>query len=50
MGGISVFANNKKTDLTNQLDCTYAIYGNTVIVNMFNRSFLVYNDGKVYEN
>lgn len=50
MGGISVFANNKKTDLTNQLDCTYSIYGNTVLVTMFNRSYMAYHDGKIYEN
>ncbi|MES2587640.1 MAG: hypothetical protein V4622_01595 [Bacteroidota bacterium] len=49
MGGISIFADNKTTELTNQLDCTYSIYGNTVLVELFNKSFLVYNEGKIFE-
>ncbi len=50
MGGISVYFQGKTIDLTNQLDCTYSIYGNTILVELFNKSFLVFNDGKTYEN
>lgn len=49
MGGASVYANNKIKELSTQQNCTFTIYGNTVLVELFNKSFLVYNEGKIYE-
>jgi hypothetical protein len=49
-GGISVFQNGKITELTKQLDCKYYIYGNTVLVELFNQSFVVFDKGVRYEN
>jgi hypothetical protein len=49
MGGVSVFMNGKLTELTNQPDAIYAIYGNLVLVELFNKSFLVFKDGKKFE-
>lgn len=48
-GGVSVFMDGKLTELTNQPDAIYAIYGNLVLVELFNKSFLVFKDGKRYE-
>lgn len=50
MGGITAFQNGKLTELTKQLDCKYFIYGNTVLVEKFNRSYLVFDKGMMYEN
>ncbi len=49
MGGVSVYANNKITELSNQQNCAYSLYGNTVLVELFNKSFLVYYEGKIFE-
>ena len=49
MGGVSVFADGKVTEITNQSNATYIIYGNLVLVEMFNKSFVVYKDGKLFE-
>jgi hypothetical protein len=50
IGGISVFQNGKLTELTKQLDCNYFIYGNTVLVELFNKTFFVFDKGILYEN
>jgi hypothetical protein len=47
MGGVSVFENGKAVTLTNQLNATYEIYGNSVIVMLFNTSFLFYQQGEI---
>lgn len=49
MGGVSVFADGKITEITTQRDATYVIYGNLVLVELFNKSFVVYKDGKLFE-
>lgn len=48
MGGVSVFANGKVTELTTQQNSEYEISGNAVLVKLFNRSYLVYVNGEVY--
>lgn len=49
MGGVSVFSKGKTEEITNQLQSSYEIYGNTVLVELFNRSFIVYHEGEKYE-
>lgn len=49
MGGVSVYDGREVRELTKQQQAEFDIYGNTVLVKLFNRSFLVYNEGKVYE-
>ncbi|TNE54527.1 MAG: hypothetical protein EP338_06840 [Bacteroidetes bacterium] len=48
MGGVSVYFNGKTHELTKQLNASYEIFGNTVLVQLFNSSFLVFNEGKTY--
>lgn len=48
MGGVSVFLDGKVTELTIQQDAQYEISGNYVLVQLFNRSYLVVADGKTY--
>lgn len=50
MGGVSCFVNGKVTELTLQQDATYAIYGNTILVGLFNQTYLVFSNGKIYES
>ncbi len=49
MGGVSALVNNKIVELTNQQDSNYEIYGNSILVSLFNSSYLVYKDGRKYE-
>jgi hypothetical protein len=50
LGGVSVFYNGKNIMLTNQTESSYTIYGNNVLVELFNKSFLFYSDGEIYHN
>lgn len=49
MGGVTCFINGKLIELTTQQDSKYVISGNYVLVELFNRSYLVYADDKTYE-
>ncbi len=49
MGGVSVFSEGKLEQLSNQTQSSYDIYGNTVLVELFNKSFVVYSGGQKYE-
>ena len=49
-GGVSIFYNGKNTLLTNQIESSYSIYGNSVLVELFNKSFLFYSNGETYHN
>jgi hypothetical protein len=50
LGGVSVFYNGKNIMLTNQTESSYTIYGNNVLVELFNKSFLFYSNGEIYHN
>ncbi|TNF50087.1 MAG: hypothetical protein EP305_01190 [Bacteroidetes bacterium] len=49
MGGVSALVDGEIVELTNQMDAEYEIFGNSVLVKLFNRSFIVYSDGKKYQ-
>ncbi|MEN9304507.1 MAG: hypothetical protein RL264_2936 [Bacteroidota bacterium] len=50
LGGVSVFADGKVTQITNINNCEFFIYGNNVLVNLPNKSSIVYSNGKLYNN
>jgi hypothetical protein len=50
LGGVNAFVNGHKYELTNQLDSQFEIYGDRVLVKMFNNSFMVLENGKKYTN
>ena len=50
LGGVSIFYKGKNTLLTNQSESNYTIYGNNVLVELFNKSFLYYSDGEIIHN
>ena len=50
MGGVSAFVDGKVIDISNQKDATYEIYGNSVIVQLFNSSFIVLKNGVKYNS
>ena len=50
LGGVNAFVKGKKYELTNQLDSQFEIYGDRVLVKMFNNSFMVLENGKKYTN
>ena len=47
-GGVSALVDGKVVELTNQMDAEYEIYGNTILIKLFNRSFIVYKDGRKF--
>lgn len=48
MGGVSVYINGEMVELTQQRDAEYSIHGNGVLVELFNKQFIFYVDGKKY--
>jgi len=49
MGGVSTVQNGKIYEITNQLDAPYTLYGNSVLVELFNRSYIVFQNGRKYQ-
>jgi hypothetical protein len=49
MGGVSAFIDGKVVELTTQQDAIYTIYGNSILIELFNKSFVVYKNGQKYE-
>ncbi len=49
-GGVNAFVNNELHELTNLTDAQYEIYGDRVLVKMFNSSFIVLENGKIFTN
>lgn len=49
LGGISLFCQGKTEEITKQTQSQYEIYGNTVLVELFNKAFVVYSEGKKFE-
>lgn len=48
MGGVSAFVDGKNIEITNQTDSQFSIYGSTVIVKLFNNSYIILRDGVKY--
>lgn len=48
MGGVSAFIDGKVHEITNQMESEYSIHGNAVLVELFNKSYIVYKEGKSY--
>jgi hypothetical protein len=50
LGGISIFHQGKNILLTNQTESKFSIYGNNVLIELFNKSYLFYSNGEIYHN
>ncbi|MDB4682472.1 hypothetical protein OAE89_00230 [Crocinitomicaceae bacterium] len=50
LGGVNAFVNDEIHELTNLVDSQFEIFGNRVLVKMFNNSFIVLENGKQYTN
>lgn len=48
MGGLSVLNNGKVVELTRQMNAEAEIIGNSVLVRLFNRSYVIYDQNKKY--
>lgn len=49
MGGVSAVQNGKVVEITNQLDAPFEIYGNSVLVELFNKNYIVLQNGRKYQ-
>ena len=49
-GGVSAFVDGKLSILTIQKDASYAILGSSVLIELFNKSFLYFSEGKTITN
>ena len=50
MGGVSAMVNGKNYEITLLGDSEFSVFGNSVLVKLFNNSHVVLADGKVYSN
>jgi hypothetical protein len=50
MGGVSAVINGRVEEITNLQDAEYEIYGNKVLVKLFNKSIIVFSNGKKFTN
>ena len=50
MGGVSAFIDGKNIEITTQNDSSYDIYGSSVIVKLFNNSYIVLKNGVKYNS
>lgn len=48
MGGINFFYEGQVHELTNQMNSDFNIHGNALLVSLFNRSYLLFYEGKKY--
>lgn len=48
LGGVSALVNGKIHDLTSQQDAEFEIYGDAILVKLFNRSYIVFKDGRIF--
>jgi hypothetical protein len=48
MGGVSALIDGNVVEITNQMNSSYSIHGNSVLVELFNNSFILFADGKTY--
>lgn len=50
MGGVSCFVNGAITEINTQMDSEYTIHGSTVLVELFNKKFLVFQNGRKFSS
>jgi hypothetical protein len=50
MGGVSALVDGKVESITSLQDAEFEIYGNSVLVKLFNQSNIVYLNGQKYSN
>ena len=50
IGGVSALVDGKVQEITNMKDAEYSIYGNKVLVLLFNKTSIVYSEGRKYTN
>ena len=50
MGGVSAVINGRVEEITNLQDAEYEIFGNQVLVKLFNKSSIVFSNGKKFTN
>lgn len=50
MGGVSALVDGKSQEITNILKAEYEIYGNSVLVKLFNQTNIVLQKGQLYSN
>ena len=50
LGGVSALVNGKTQEITNMRDAEFEIYGNKVLVKLFNKTSIVFSEGKIYTN
>lgn len=48
MGGVSALIDGKITEITTQMNTEYEIFGNAVLVKLFNKSYIVFKDGRKF--
>ncbi len=48
MGGVSALVDGKVHEITNQMNSEFEIFGNNVLVKLFNSSYIVLSNGKNY--
>ncbi len=49
MGGVSAVQDGKVVEITNQLDAPFEIHGNSVLVELFNKTYIVLQNGRKYQ-
>ena len=49
MGGTSAVVDGNLVEITNQMNSVFSIHGNDVLVELFNKSYIVFSKGKKYE-
>ena len=50
MGGVNAFVKGQNFEITNQNESSYDIYGSSVIVKLFNNSYIILKNGIKYTN
>ena len=48
MGGVNFVENGEVKEITNQMDAEYSIHGNSLLVSLFNTSFIYYTEGRKF--
>jgi hypothetical protein len=48
MGGVNAYVDGETHEITNQMESEYSLHGNSVLVKLFNRSFIVLQKGRTY--
>jgi hypothetical protein len=49
MGGVNVLSEGKVFEVTNQPDVKYEIFGNSVLLKLFNSTFIVFRNGRQFK-